>query len=421
MSGNLPLDADRLWADVMALAAITEPDRPYTRRSFTPRFLEGRAFLAERFAAAGLKVRIDSAGNLIGRREGTDPAAGTIMIGSHSDTVPSGGRFDGIAGVVTALEIARAFDEARVPLRHALEVVDFLAEEPSDFGLSCVGSRGMVGRLGADHLTMTGPGGERLGSAIERMGGVPAQLAAARRDDVKAFFELHIEQGPVLETRAIDLGIVSSIVGITRLEIVFEGAADHAGTAPMDLRRDALVAAAETVVAIRRQAEALAGRGEGYFVATVGIVEVEPNASNVVPRRSRLVIDARTSHRPLIESFVASIDLASREAAAAARVERATFQRLSDTWPVACDEDLRRLLGTGAATFGFTCMDLASGAGHDAAFLAQVAPVAMVFVPCRDGKSHTPEEWADRDAIAAGAAVILEAVRLRDGASDSDA
>ena len=149
MTAALPLDADRLWADIMALAEITEPARPYTRRSFSPLFLKGRAWLAEQFAEAGLAVRIDAAGNLIGRFEGKNPALGVIAIGSHSDTVPSGGRFDGIAGVAAGLEVARALRDAQVRLDHTLEVIDFLAEEPSDYGLSCVGSRGMAGALEA--------------------------------------------------------------------------------------------------------------------------------------------------------------------------------------------------------------------------------------------------------------------------------
>ena len=173
---NLPLDADRLWADVMALAEITDPQRPYTRRSFTALFLEGRAWLAERFAEAGLVTRIDAAGNLIGRLEGTNPALGVIAIGSHSDTVPSGGRFDGIAGVATGLEIVRAFRDSGIRTEHTIEIIDFLAEEPSEYGLSCVGSRGMTGLLDARMLSLTDPGGETLRDALGRVGGDPDRL-----------------------------------------------------------------------------------------------------------------------------------------------------------------------------------------------------------------------------------------------------
>ena len=414
MKTNLPLDADRLWADVMALADITDPARPYTRRSFTALFLEGRAFLAQRFAEAGLATRIDTAGNLIGRIEGQNPELGVIAIGSHSDTVPSGGRFDGIAGVATGLEIARALRQSGTRLDHTLEIIDFLAEEPSEYGLSCVGSLGMTGSLDGRMLALSEPGGETLRDALRRVGGDPDRLIEAKRHDIRAFLELHIEQGIVLEQRSIEIGVVTSIVGIRRLEILFEGEADHAGTTPMALRHDALVAAANTVVAIRRTAEQLAAEGADYFVATVGILTVEPSASNIVPGRCRLVVDARTTNPALTARFVDTIDRESAGFAAAARVTRARFATLSDGPPVVCDAELRAALRQGAHDLGVGEMDLPSGAGHDAAFMSRIAPSAMVFVPCRNGKSHAPEEWADREALAAGAAVIYQAVKALD-------
>ena len=414
MRMNLPLDADRLWADVMALAEITDPARPYTRRSFTPLFLEGRAWLAQRFATAGLATRIDTAGNLIGRIEGRSPALGVIAIGSHSDTVPSGGRFDGIAGVATGLEIVRVLRESGTRLDHTIEIIDFLAEEPSEYGLSCVGSRGMTGALDPKMLDLAEPGGETLGDALRRVGGNPDQLDQAKRDDIRAFLELHIEQGIVLESRSLDVGIVASIVGIRRIEIVFQGEADHAGTTPMALRHDALVAAAHTVASVRRIAEQLAAEGPDYFVATVGILEVDPAASNIVPGRCRLVIDARTTSPALTVRFVAAIDRESAAHAATARVTCVSFKTLSDGPPVACDSNLRAALRQGARDLGLAEMDLPSGAGHDAAFMSRISPSAMVFVPCRKGKSHAPEEWADREAIAAGAAVIYRAVKALD-------
>jgi N-carbamoyl-L-amino-acid hydrolase len=411
---NLPLNADRLWADVMGLADITDPARPYTRRSFTALFLEGRAFLAKAFADAGLVTRIDTSGNLIGRLEGTDPALGVIAIGSHSDTVPAGGRFDGIAGVATGLEIVRALRDAGIRPRHTIEIIDFLAEEPSEYGLSCVGSRGMTGSLDDKMLDLRELGGEKLRDALRRVGGDPDRLDLARRNDIRAFLELHIEQGIVLESRFLDVGVVTSIVGIRRLEIIFQGEADHAGTTPMALRHDALVAAANTVTSVRRAAEQLANDGADYFVATVGILNVDPSASNIVPGRCRLIVDARTTNPALTERFMAIIDRESFAHAEAARVKRETFTVLSDGPPVACNESLRAALHQGARDLGLSETDLPSGAGHDAAFMSRIAPSAMVFVPCRAGKSHAPEEWADRDAIAAGAAVIYQALRAID-------
>jgi N-carbamoyl-L-amino-acid hydrolase len=413
---NLPLDADRIWADVMGLADITDPARPYTRRSFTALFLEGRAWLAQRFADAGLSTHIDAAGNLIGRLEGSNPALGVIAIGSHSDTVPAGGRFDGIAGVATGLEIVRAFRDAGLRPQHTIEVIDFLAEEPSEYGLSCIGSRGISGWLDDKMLDLKGPGGEKLHDALRRVGGDPDRLAQAKRNDIRAYLELHIEQGIVLESRSLDVGIVTSIVGIRRFEIVFQGEADHAGATPMMLRHDALVPAAHTVALVRRMADQLAAEGSGYFVATVGILDVDPSASNIVPGRCRLVVDVRTTAPEMMQRFTDTIDRESLAHAAAARVTRGSFTMLSDGPPTTCDANLRAALRRGASDLGLGDVDLASGAGHDAVFMSRICPSAMVFIPCRAGKSHAPEEWADREAIAAGAAVIYQAVRELDQA-----
>ena len=411
---NLSLDADRLWADIMTLAEITDPARPWTRRSFTALFLEGRAWLAKRFAEAGLVARIDTSGNLIGRLEGINPALGVIAVGSHSDSVPSGGRFDGMAGLATGLEIVRAMRDAGFRPQHTIEVIDFLAEEPSEYGLACIGSRGMGGALDGRMLDLTEPGGEKLRDGMRRVGGDPDGIAEAKRSDVSAYLELHIEQGVVLESRALDVGIVSSIVGIRRIEIVFQGEADHAGTTPMALRHDALVAAAHMVASVRRAAEQLDAEGADYFVATVGILNVDPSASNIVPGRCRLLVDARSTSPALMQRFTEAIDRESEAHAAAARVSRAAFTILSDGPPVACDENLRAALRQGARDLGLSQIDLPSGAGHDAVYMSRICPSAMLFVPCRAGKSHTPEEWADRDAIAAGAAVIFGALRALD-------
>jgi beta-ureidopropionase / N-carbamoyl-L-amino-acid hydrolase len=408
------LDAERLWADVMGLARITDPDRPYTRRSFSPLFLEGRAWLARQFAAAGLTVRVDAAGNLIGRLSGKNPELGVLAIGSHSDTVPSGGRFDGIAGIATGLEVARALRDASERLDHSLEIIDFLAEEPSDYGISCVGSRGMSGALGSQMLEMKKPEGETLREALRRVGGNPDAIGAARRADIKAFLELHIEQGSVLESQSLPVGIVTAIAGIRRVQITFEGAVAHAGTTPMEMRHDALVAAANTVISVRRTAERLAGEGAGYFVGTVGVLTVDPGAPNVVPAKCRMVIDIRTTAPALTERFTQAVERESAQHAAEARVGRSSLEILSEGPPVDCDAELRAELNRSASKLGLRSVELASGAGHDAAFMTRICPSAMVFVPCRDGKSHTPEEWADRDAIAAGAAVVLDTIKSLD-------
>lgn len=407
---NLPVDGARLWADLMALAEITEPDKPFTRRSFTPMFLRGREWLIERFAAAGLATRMDAGGNLFGRLEGSDPAAGTILIGSHSDTVPAGGRFDGTAGVLAALEVVRSLQESGMKTRHAIEVVDFLAEEPSEYGLSCIGSRVMAGLMTPEMLDYRDSTGERLGDAMDRVGADTSRLASARRSDIAAFFELHIEQGIVLESGRLDLGIVTAIAGIARAEVRFSGRADHAGSTPMQLRRDAGIAAARLILTVADEANRNAGAGRGHFVATVGVLELQPNAANVIPGEARLVVDIRAEDHALAQEFLAMLEARSSAIADDCAVVRSHWAILSNTTPAACDPHLRGLLHEGAASLGLSAIDIASGAGHDAAFVARFAPASMVFVPCREGRSHCPEEWAEPEAVAAGAAAILQAV-----------
>jgi N-carbamoyl-L-amino-acid hydrolase len=409
-NSNLPVNQVRLWEDLMALADLTEPDKPYTRRSFTPMFLKGRDWLKARFEAAGLETRIDAAGNLIGRRAGTKPGAGSIVIGSHSDTVPSGGRFDGTAGVIAALEVAHALQEAGRDLDHDLEIIDCLAEEVSAFGISCVGSRAIAGSLTETMLSCEGPGGERLADAIVRVGGDPERLADAKRSDIAAFLELHIEQGPVLETEHIDLGIVETIAGITRLELTISGRADHAGTTPLDLRSDALVAAARAILAIHELAREISQSGEGYFVATTGEISAEPNAANVVPDRVRLVIDARAERRATMERFVSRIKREMPSLIAEAGAQLSGIVTLSDAPPAHGDSSLCLALMGAADKLGLTHRRMTSGAGHDAVHFSRIAPAAMVFTPCRGGRSHCPEEWAEPGEIAAGVATILHAV-----------
>ncbi len=301
MTRNLSVNASRIERDIADLAAITEPGRPWTRRSFTPLFLEGRAYLETRMREAGLETRIDAAGNLLGLRKGRSSRR-AIMLGSHSDTVPDGGRFDGIAGVIAGLEVARALSDRGVELDHDLVVVDFLAEEVSAFGVSCVGSRGFTGQFPDGWLERV-EGGRTLAEAIQEVGGNPHVLRELTIPDIKGFFELHIEQGPVLEREGTDIGIVGAISGITRIEVTFNGAPGHAGTTPMGARADALVAASRFVQGVDAAARVLASQPR-HFAATVGEFRMEPNAANVVPAKVRLLIDARAEYRPDMEAFL---------------------------------------------------------------------------------------------------------------------
>lgn len=403
---NRIVSQDRIAADIEALALLTEPGHPWTRRSFTPMFDRGRDLLRVAFDEAGLAVMSDAGGNLIGRRPGTEPGLGTILIGSHSDTVPEGGRFDGVAGVIAALEVARALDEAGIALRHDLAVVDFLAEEVSGFGVSCIGSRAMAGVMPPEWLERVWQG-RSLADAIGSVGGNADALGTPLQDGLAAYLELHIEQGTVLEREGVALGLVGAIAGITRIEMTVEGRPDHAGTTPMDARDDALVMAAALVGRVRDEgARRRAGR---HFTATVGEFEIAPNAANVIPGHARLLIDARAEVRTDMDAFITWAE------ALAAATTGVTARVISDNPPVPMDAGLLAALAKAADDSGVSHRPMTSGAGHDAAYMARLGPAAMVFVPSKDGRSHCAEEWTKIGEIAEGAEVMARAIIALDG------
>ena len=409
------INAERLWNRFEQLASITDPDHPYTRRSFTELFLQGRAWLAGEFAAAGLDVTLDAGANLVGRRAGSDPSLAPIAAGSHSDTVPDGGRFDGIAGVLVALEVAQALAEDGVILRHPLEVIDFLSEEPSEFGVSCVGSRAVVGTLSETMLGALGPGGETLADGIRRMGGDPAQSGGPLRQpgDIAAYFELHIEQGRVLEGRNLPIGVVTHIAGLHRGRFTLTGRADHAGNTPMALRQDALVGASKVIQFIDSRAAEFAD-GPTFLVATVGRLDVEPNASNVVPGRAEFFIDVRCDSDAVMGDFIDEVNAFARQAAEPTRLDVA-YEIINTVSPAPCAEIVQEALRQACARTGNAHMAIASGAGHDAMHIAAITPMGMIFIPCLDGRSHCAEEWTEPGQVAAGARVMYEAVKEIDG------
>jgi N-carbamoyl-L-amino-acid hydrolase len=332
------------------------------------------------------------------------------MVGSHSDTVPDGGRFDGIAGVVAALEVARTLRDRNIVLDHTLEIVDFLAEEVSIFGVSCIGSRGISGTRPAEWLARAHEG-LTLQQAIAQIGG--DALRVAQRDDIRAFLELHIEQGPVLQAEQLDVGVVTAIAGITRIEIIVDGRADHAGTTPMGSRKDALTTAAWIALGVEELGKALAG-GAAHFAATVGEFEMTPNAANVVPARVRMLIDARAELREDMERFITELSNGIAAIGEKTGVSVSEPRIVSDNPPTPCDAELLDILDAACINMGARHRRMASGAGHDTAWLARITRAAMIFVPCVDGRSHAPDEFATTDDIALGAAVLLDAVLALD-------
>ena len=407
------VDAARAWRWLMQLAEITEAHEPWTRRAFTTRHLAGRAWLTERMHELGLATHVDAAGNLIGRAAGTTFPERSIVVGSHSDTVARGGRFDGIAGVIAGLELAAALAARGRSLRHSFDVIDFLAEEPNEFGLSCIGSRGMAGALDTHMLSRCSPAGRTLREALTDYGAPAQDPRSAVRGDIAACFELHIEQGPVLEQEHIALGIVTHIVGIRRLSVVFAGQAAHAGTTPLNLRQDALAAASHLVLALRRALQQAPTDG-GYVIATVGQMELIPNAANVIAGEARLTVDVRADQPAALAAWSDRVRSLAEDAARAQRVHVREVRLLSSSEPTHCAPELAALLRSAAHELGLSQRDLVSGAGHDAAFIARIAPAAMLFVPSRAGLSHCAEEWTEPDELANGIAVLLAAVQRFD-------
>jgi N-carbamoyl-L-amino-acid hydrolase len=409
------IDRSRLLADLDALAAIAAPGTPgVTRVAFTPAFDEGRRWLRARFEEAGLRTFVDAGGNLLGLRAASE-ARRPILIGSHSDTVHGGGRYDGALGVLAALEVARALRDH--PLRHGLWVCDYLAEEATDYGVACLGSQALAGLLPPGALALRGPDGRSVAEALRAVGGDPDLLAGARLapGGFAAALELHIEQGPRMERAGARLAAVSGIVGIRRARLLLTGQPDHAGTTPMEARHDALAAAAAVILRL----EALA-RATPEAIATVGRIEARPNQGNVVPASVALGAEIRSLHPPVIAQIWEAL-LEGAEAECAARGVALALEGLEDAPPALPPPWLFELVRGVCRRLDPRSLELPSGAGHDTGYLAAIGPAAMIFVPSVGGRSHCPEEHTGPDDLALGAQALLEAVLAVDATRSTSA
>jgi N-carbamoyl-L-amino-acid hydrolase len=396
--------ADRLQARITALSKFgANPEGGVSRVAFSDADIAGRDYIRKLMQQAGLTVRLDTAANIIGRREGSDPKLPAIMIGSHIDSVPGGGNYDGDVGVLGAIEVAQVLRERGIRLRHPLEVVSFTDEEG---GL--IGSLAMTGRLEPAALDVMTHSGKTIRDGIRAVGGDPDRLAEAqrKRGDLAAFVELHIEQGAILDEADIDIGVVEGIVGIRWWDVTVQGFANHAGTTPMNRRRDALLSAAEFVQAVNRVATSMPGRQ----VATVGRLRAEPGAPNVIPGKVVLSLEIRDLDKKKMD------DVYTRVRAEADRIAKArntpfTFDELKvSSEPAPTDERMRRIIATAAQSLGLTHKVMPSGAGHDAQDMTHLAPTGMIFVPSKDGISHSPKEYTSPQDMANGANVLLRTV-----------
>ena len=413
-AGRFPDPSEsRLQQDISQLSEFVDHSlEGWTRLAFTDIYSRARLWVKERMESAGLDTHVDAAANTVGRLAGKKPDLPSLVIGSHIDTVKGGGRFDGTIGVLAGIEVVRLLEEHQITLDHTLEIIDFTAEEPTEFGISTIGSKALAGNLSAQMLDLRDPSGRRLSEAIRAAGGTPEQIPAIVRGhgDIAGYLELHIEQGPILERTKNELGVVRGIVGIIRLLFQITGSPGHSGTTPMNLRRDALSGAAQMILALETLCRT---PGPAPLVGTVGRILVSPNAPNVIAGETRLDVEIRSIDQNVMEQ---TVDALLSECRRIARERRLSFrsQRMSYTNPVHVRPEVLEAVRGACTAVTDRQIDIVSGAGHDANQIAAVAPVGMIFVPSAGGRSHCPEEFTDIRDIAKGTAALLRCVMALD-------
>lgn len=406
---KLKVDEAKLSRELDALGAISaEPAPVVTRVVFSEADLRARQFVKDLCAEAGLAIREDPAGNTYARWAGSEPSLPAVATGSHIDAIPNAGRFDGTVGVLGGLEAIRALQRAGFQPRRSIELVIFTSEEPTRFGIGCLGSRLLAGTLPASSgQTLRDSEGRTL-DEVRQSAGFRGDLAGVLlpKDVYSAFIELHIEQGPILEEKGLDLGVVTAIAAPATVRIELEGEGGHAGAVLMPGRRDAFLAAAEIALAVE---DAAKGTGSVDTVGTTGICDIFPRAVNSIPSRARMEIDirdidGRRRDAVLEQVFRAADDIAARRSIALRR------ETLNADPPAQCDTAVLNALEESCRANGFTHQRMISRAYHDSLFMSIVAPTTMLFIPCRGGVSHRPDEHSSPEAIAKGALALASAL-----------
>ena len=403
---ELRIDGERLWRSLMELARIgATPKGGVKRLTLTDTDREARDLFARWAREAGLEVRVDAIGNMFARRAGRDPSLSPIAMGSHLDSQPSGGKFDGAYGVMAGLEVLRTLNDAGIETRAPLEVVSWTNEEGSRFTPVMMGSGVFAGVFPLGHvLEQMDVGGATVGDALRAIG----YHGAAPAQRLGAYFEAHIEQGPVLEDAKTTIGVVQGALGQRWFDCVITGQDAHAGPTPMELRKDALIGASRVVLEVNRIALAF----PDYARGTVGSMQVKPNSRNVVPGEVRMSVEFRNQKDETLSAMVAAL----RESLKAIETEcRVAIELTEVTYfpPCRFDPSMVGAVRDAAAALGYTRRDIVSGAGHDAVYVARVAPTAMIFVPCEGGISHNEIENATPQDLAAGCNVLLHAALSR--------
>ena len=397
-----PVRAERMESRLLQLADFGKNAAGQTNRvAYSLGDQLARKWMVSLMQAAGLAVHIDFAGNIIGRRAGQHPDLPPLVFGSHIDMVPLGGNYDGCVGSIAALEVMQVLQEHAVTTRHPLEMIIFSNEEGG-----VVGSRALAGNLEPDALDMVSSSGLTLRDGIGAIDGNPDSIAAVRRKpgEIAAFLELHIEQGSVLDDEGIQIGVVEGIVGIEWWEISVKGFANHAGTTPMDKRKDALLAASEIVLAVNAIITSEAGRQVG----TVGRLETSPGAPNVIPGNVKLSLEIRDLSYEKMMLMFDRIKARALEIGQSRGVE-VSFRSLNvSSQPALASPDIQQTISEVTAALGYSWKKMPSGAGHDAQEMALIAPMGMIFIPSKGGISHSPLEFSTATDIARGAQVLLE-------------
>ena len=405
MPSNLRIDPDRLWSSLMETAAIGGTAKGgINRQTLTEHDRVVRAWFKRETEALGCRVTVDEVGNMFALRPGRHAELPAIALGSHLDTQPTGGKFDGVLGVLGALEALRTLAEAGYETFAPIEVVNWTNEEGARFSPAMTSSGVFAGAFDrAWAVSRQDRSGETFGAALEAIGYRGAEPCGGHR--LSAFFELHIEQGPILEAEAKDIGIVTGVQGMRWYEAKVTGQDAHTGATPMHLRKNALVGAARLV----EKVDAIARAHSPLAVGTVGSLEVKPNSPNVVPGEVHFTVDFRHPEAAVLDAMERMLFAAVAEVCGTLRLE-GTATKIWDQPPVAFDPQCIGAVRAAAAQSGFSAREIVSGAGHDAAYVARVAPTAMIFVPCHDGVSHNEAEFTSKEQCAAGAQVLLQAV-----------
>lgn len=403
---NLAIDQDLLLSEIEALAGISDAEPPaVTRIVFTPTDLEARAWLRAKFLEVGLAVRQDAIGNMFARWTGTDETA-PVATGSHIDAIPNAGKYDGVVGVLGGLEAIRALQRSGFRPKRSIELILFTSEEPTRFGIGCLGSRMLCGALTAETARQLTDASDQTLEQVRQEAGMNGDLGSVQLDSghYSAFVELHIEQGPLLERAHVPLAIVESIAAPASYELIVEGAGGHAGGALMPGRKDALCAAAEIILTIE---EAALASGSSDTVATVGICEVFPGAVNSIPSRVRLSLDLRDTNLPRRETAFQAIHNKSQQVCEKRSVS-VYFQIVNADAPAICSSIVTDALIRSCNKHNLPFHKMVSRAYHDSLFMSRIAPTGMLFIPCRNGYSHRPDEFASSEDIARGALILAE-------------